>query len=150
MPYSHQVFLFHGHVWEIILCPSAGHARSTIPSGHGGDFGSFLELLTPQCPQSKRQFPRKQVLLYPFMTSSSLILCYDVILQQSDWLKRAQSCHLVGTSLFSPAFQYRKVNFASDSEEGGCAFWLSFGLNVSDSPDWSLLASPQDMSSSMN
>ena len=34
----------------------------------------LLEMLTPQCPWSKRQFPRKQVLLYSFLISSSLIL----------------------------------------------------------------------------
>ena len=78
----------------------------------------------------------------------ALFWCYHVIFQQSDWLKRAQCCHLVGISLFSRAFQYRKVNFVPDSKERGHVFWLSFGLNVSDSPDWFLLASPQDMSSS--
>ena len=43
----------------------------------------------------------------------ALFWCYDVIFQQSDWLKRAQSCHLVGISLFSPHFSVQKGQFCS-------------------------------------
>ena len=112
-PYSHQVFLFHGHVWKIILCPSARHARSAVPSSHSGDFVLFLELLTPRCPRSKRQFPRKQVLLYPFMMSSSLVLvlwCHFPAI----WLVEESSVLPPSEDFFIfPCFSVQKGQFCS-------------------------------------
>ena len=124
LPYSHLVFGLFCHVQEFEICiwsSGTGHAGSTIPGRNDVIFVSkrFLLLVsTVQKAVSKETGA--------FISFDDVIKphfgYYDVTFLQSDWLKRAQGCHLAGISCFSHAFEYKKVNLAPGFKERGCPF----------------------------
>ena len=124
------LFLLCDHVWEFILCPSAKRARSTKPGSHSGVFVLFLELLTPRCPRSKRQFPRKQALLYSFVTSSSLILvlwCHFPAI----WLVEESSVLPPSGDFFVfPCFSVQKGQFCSRLQRGRTCILAQFWVQL--------------------
>ena len=119
--YSHLILSFLGHVGEFNICnlsSSADHAGSTILGRHDVRFIPFRYcLLSVHGPKAVGMETGAFILI-----DDIIKLCFGTMMSFSDWLKRAQGCHLVGISCFSHAFKCKKVNLPPTFEESGRAF----------------------------